>query len=111
MPSWHHSCARNLPIRRVLAEDFRALVDNGGEGYERPLTHHELTDFALQDVLHGRARDLIDSWAEIEPTEDYGIRRRYCATDADDPDDFPRVVVLDNWTSVSGAAARKWVTP
>ncbi|WP_410644522.1 hypothetical protein [Amycolatopsis sp. lyj-346] len=108
LPGWHHDCVRSLPTRLTLAEDYRTLVELRGEGFERPLKAHELADFALQDTRMERERTFSETWAEIEPTDDFGMKRRYCATDPNH--NFPEVITLQGWMTTDGAIARKWVT-
>lgn len=111
LPGWHHDCARSLPTRLALAEDYRTLVALRGEGFERPFKAHEVTDFQLQDVRLEHERDYSEAWVEIEPTDDYGISRRYCTIDPADPNqDFPEVIVVQGWMTTDGATARQWVT-
>ncbi len=105
LPGFFHDCARSLPTRLTLAQDFRALVDNGGQGYQRDLLPHERADFALQKADLELDGSLDEAWAEVEPTDDFGMDRRFLTVDDEDGE-----VILQNWMRVTGANARKWVT-
>lgn len=102
LPGFHHSCARSLPTRLTLGADYRKLIELDGKPYSRALHAHEVADFTLQEVdLNGdEARDLTGACAEIQLTEDRGMRRRYLTADGEK---------LQNWMVVTGAHARKWL--
>ncbi|MFI9454481.1 hypothetical protein [Amycolatopsis sp. NPDC052450] len=105
LPGWYHECARGKATADTLADDYRTLVELGGEAYERPLRPHEVADFQTENP----GLDITGAYAEIEPTDDLGIARSYYYTVDDGNPDFVRVEKLQGGTLVSGADARKWV--
>jgi hypothetical protein len=103
VPGYLHHCAIGAEASATLRDDFLTLVSLGGEPYARPLREHEIHDMKIQEADDTLPEDcdLTGARAEIEPTDDYGMRRRYVAANG---------TVLRAWTIATGATARKWTT-